>query len=94
MAAHCRKRFTMLGRDPDDIEDVWEVFMMETSYQLLGGGELEVKVRESETTSFQSALEIADVMGEAKRISLEECPNRNEKQSLGQDQQQTTSCGE
>ena len=83
----CRKWFTMLDKDPEDVDDVWDMFMTEASYQLLGGGELEVKVREREPTSFTSVLDIADVIDEAKRISLEDRPNRSEKRSQEQDQQ-------
>ena len=69
MANHAKKWIKMLGKDPDDPDDIWDCFMMEASYDMLGGSELEIKVREREPTSFHSLLEIADVLAEAKRTS-------------------------
>ena len=71
MSNLCKKWVTLSGKDPKNPEDLWNAFMMEQAYQLIGGGELEVKVREREPSSFQSVLEIADIVSEAERSSQE-----------------------
>ena len=65
-----RKWMRMMDKDPDDVNDVWDCFMQEAAFSLLGGGELEVKVREREPETYQEVLESADVIFEAKRVSL------------------------
>ena len=64
-----RKWMLMKGKNPDNLNDVWDCLMQEAAYDLLGGGDLEIKVRESEPDSYKELLETADVIAEAKRTS-------------------------
>ena len=67
MINYARKWMLMSGKNPDNLQDVWECFAMEAAYDMLGGGELDLKVREGDPSSFSSLLETADVLAEAKR---------------------------
>ena len=71
MRDHARKWIKMQNKNPDDIDDVWDCFMQEASYNVLGGGDLEIKVREREPKTYTELMEAADLIAEAKRLSLE-----------------------